>query len=273
MRDWIRRRGLVILGAVAVAIVVLGTALASYAREDALGPVGQYFDSAGVPIHYTDEGEGTPVVLVHGFGNPANLQWRRNGQIAALRKHYRVIALDNRGHGRSGKPHDPEAYGVEMVKDLVRLLDHLGLERAHIVGYSMGGFIALKMVAMYPDRILSAAACAAGWEQDTPENREFAQGVARAVLRGETGPLAQRLGIRETGSSYVHRLEVWAAISWFNDPRALSAVALGSRQLTLTEAELRANSVPTLTIIGSEDGLLPDAQALHAVMANHEVIV
>ena len=79
------------------------------------GPEGAYFDSAGARIHYIDEGRGTPVVLVHGFMNPAYLQWGRTGRIEALAKDYRVIALDNRGHGRSGKPHGPGQYGVQHL--------------------------------------------------------------------------------------------------------------------------------------------------------------
>jgi pimeloyl-ACP methyl ester carboxylesterase len=69
---------------------------------------------------------------------------------------YRVIALDCRGHGKSGKPTDENQYGMEMVNDIVRLMDHLGIEKAHIVGYSMGGSIALKMLTVRPERFLTA---------------------------------------------------------------------------------------------------------------------
>ncbi len=242
-------------------------------RRVLLGPQGSYFDSAGVRIHYTDEGHGTPVLLVHGFANPAHLQWRRTGRIAALSKEYRVIALDNRGHGRSGKPRDPGQYGIQMVEDLVRLLDHLKIQKAHVVGYSMGGFITLKMIATHPERIISAAACGAGWERATQENRDFAEAVARAVEKGEAGPLPKRLGIADRPLSFREKLGVKLSLGYFNAPRALAAAVRGSRELTLTEEELRANRIPTLTIIGSQDGLLPDAKALHAQMANHELLI
>ena len=259
-------------GLVSLLVVVLAL-LIGRAWEIALGPEGHYFDSAGIRIHYSDEGQGVPVVLIHGFANPANLQWRRPGLIEALSKEYRVIALDVRGHGRSGKPHDPSQYGVQMVEDLVRLLDHLQIEKAHLVGYSMGGFITLKMAVLHADRVLSAAACGAGWEKASQENRDFAEAVAQAVENGESGPLLKRLGIVDRPLSFLERLASRISLTYFNDPLALAAVARGANALALSEEELRSNTVPTLTIIGSKDGLLPDAQALTACMAHHELVV
>ena len=268
-----QKKWLLVAAFTLVVMTAAPAALMGYAWNAFLGPEGQYFDSNGVRIHYTDEGQGTPVLLVHGFGNPANSQWRGMGLIDALLGDYRVIALDNRGHGRSDKPHDPSQYGLQMMEDLVRLLDHLGIDKAHVVGYSMGGFITLKLVAVHPERVLSAAACGAGWEQATQENLDFAEAVATAMEHGESGPLRQRLGIADRPLTLWKKIEIKASLTYFNDPLALAAVARGSQQLTLTEAELRANTVPTLTIIGSKDGLLPDAQALHARMANHELVV
>ncbi|MBI4615024.1 MAG: alpha/beta fold hydrolase, partial [Planctomycetes bacterium] len=97
------------------------------------------FDSAGVTIRYDVRGEGEPVLLIHGLNASARLNWELPGITARLAKNYRVIALDNRGHGGSGRPVGEEEYGVKMAEDAVRLLDHLGVEKAHVVGYSMGG--------------------------------------------------------------------------------------------------------------------------------------
>src|SRR5437868_6302884 len=103
---------------------------------------GAFFDSNGVKIHYMDTGEGTPVMLIHGFTHSLAQDWETPGTIAALQHSgYRVIALDCRGHGESDKPHEVTKYGLEMVQDVIRLLDHLHIEHAHIVGYSMGGGI------------------------------------------------------------------------------------------------------------------------------------
>src|SRR5437899_11802964 len=110
------------------------------------GAEDQFFDSNGVKIRYIVEGKGEPVVLIHGFTADIDKNWRtgfavgpyQNGPriIEALSKNYRVIALDNRGHGKSDKPHDVKQYGVEMAEDVLRLLDHLKIKQAHVVGYS-----------------------------------------------------------------------------------------------------------------------------------------
>jgi pimeloyl-ACP methyl ester carboxylesterase len=264
-----------IAGGIMAVLFVAGLGLAhNLAWRIAVGPVeGTYFESEGVRIHYTDEGQGTPVVLVHGLANNGYMQWKRFGRVEKLAQSYRVITVDNRGHGSSGKPHDPDQYGVEMVEDLVRLLDHLKIDKAHMVGYSMGGFIVLKMVALHPDRILSAAPCAAGWEQDDQKGRAFAEAVANSLAKGEPGPLPERLGVKKREFSFLEKLAGKVALSYFNDAQALAAVARASVQMAVTEAELRANQVPTLTIIGSEDGLLPDAKELAEYMANHELLI
>ena len=115
-----------------------------------------YFDSNGVKIHYIIEGKGEPVLLIHGFTANIQFQWALPGVIKALSPDYQVIAYDNRGHGKSDKPHDPKKYGAEMVEDAVRLLDHLKIKDAHVVGYSMGAMITGKLVATHPERVRTA---------------------------------------------------------------------------------------------------------------------
>src|SRR5690348_2248849 len=112
----------------------------------AKGPHLQTFDSKGVPIQFTVEGRGEPVVLIHGLGANAQINWRTPGIIRALTNGFQVIALDVRGHGGSGKPKQEDAYGIEMEEDIVRLLDHLHIKKAHLVGYSMGGMITMKLL-------------------------------------------------------------------------------------------------------------------------------
>ncbi len=124
-----------------------------------------YFDSAGVSIRYVDTGNpaGPPVLLVHGYMATADLNWRIPGVMRVLTDDYRVIALDNRGHGKSDKPTEVTAYGPKMAEDSVRLLDHLKIPKAHVVGYSMGGMITLYLAAHHPDRMLSAGVTGMGW--------------------------------------------------------------------------------------------------------------
>ena len=120
------------------------------------------FDSSGVEIHYIEEGEGEPVLLIHGLGITAYFNWVRTGIQQELSKHYRVIMPDLRNHGKSGDAPDGE-HGVEVVEDMIRLLDHVGIERAHVVGYSMGGNLTIKMAILYPDRVRSALVGGTGW--------------------------------------------------------------------------------------------------------------
>ena len=130
MADMNRRAGLC---AIALCLLVVVPAVA-----DDL-----FFDSDGVKIRYIDQGprDGEPVVLIHGGFMNAETMWAEPGVIEALDDAFRVIALDLRGHGKSDKPHDPRQYGNPFVEDIVRLLDHLDIEKAHVVAYSMGGRI------------------------------------------------------------------------------------------------------------------------------------
>ena len=140
--------------------VLVGSSLvlalsAASAPAQSLGP-DKYFDAAGVRIRYAEQGAGEPIVLVHGFGNTAEI-WANNGIAQDLARNYRVIAFDARGHGKSDKPHEPARYGREMALDVVRLLDHLGIQRAHVVGYSLGGYVVSQLLTLRPERFLSAA--------------------------------------------------------------------------------------------------------------------
>jgi pimeloyl-ACP methyl ester carboxylesterase len=115
------------------------------------------FKSDGVKIDYVDEGEGEPILLIHGFASNATVNWRDPGWIEALTKAgRRVVALDNRGHGKSEKLYEPDRYGAPaMAEDAVRLLDHLGIGRADVMGYSVGARIAAFLVLAHPQRVRS----------------------------------------------------------------------------------------------------------------------
>ena len=182
-----------------------------------------YYDSDGVEIAYRVDGDsGSPVLLIHGYTANGDLNWRLPGVVSDLARDHRVIVIDNRGHGKSEKPERAEAYGVEMVNDAVRLLDHLGIDSAHWVGYSMGGMITLKAMALYPSRVRSAVIGGMGWTRAGEETRK----------RYENGSSRR--------SSHP----------------ALEACYRRFWELGLTEAELRAITVPFSLVVGSEDGLL-----------------
>lgn len=225
------------------------------------------FDSKGVKLHYVEEGQGEPVVLVHGFAVNHQLQWVRSGILKDLARDYRVIALDNRGHGLSDKPHDPKQYGREVIEDIIRLLDHLEIKRAHVVGYSMGAFITLKLVTTYPERVLSATLGGAGRHVDGDE-RWLAE-LADSLENGKNfAPLFVRLNPVGKPKLLESDLKVRSmVIGSFNDCKALCALVRSYPDLLVTEDRLKANKVPTLGLVGSLDPLKPGVDLLKGQMA------
>jgi pimeloyl-ACP methyl ester carboxylesterase len=154
----------------AVAFGLLSQASPARAAD---GPESKTFDAKGVKIHYLLMGEGEPVVLIHGLYSSAEINWGLNGVIRELAKDHQVIALDMPGHGRSDKPEKEEAYGIQVVEDVVLLLDELKIKKAHIVGYSLGGMVAVKMMAKHPDRVLSGTVGGMRWFKEGSPLQEF----------------------------------------------------------------------------------------------------
>ncbi len=251
--------------AVACAVVL---AYALYAKR------GEFFDSNGVPIHYTVEGQGEPLVLIHGFAVNADLNWRKVGIIKTLARHYRVVAFDMRGHGRSGKPHDMAQYGIEMVYDVIRLMDHLGIEKAHVAGYSLGGFITLKLVAAHPERVLSAAVCAAGWIRPTEENLALVQMVKEGLEHGQgILPLMNELDPVDRRPFPGVKFIVNTFVSATNDAVALACCFGSISAIEVLESELRAIVLPVLTIVGGSDPLKSSVDALQGLLRNHRTVI
>ena len=114
-----------------------------------------YVQSDGAKIHYRAEGDGDPVVLLHGFSDSLE-DWYEAGYVAALRDEFKLILLDSRGHGLSDKPHSPEAYAMSRrVADVLAVIDELDVADAHLWGYSMGGRICFSMAETAPERVRS----------------------------------------------------------------------------------------------------------------------
>src|SRR6185503_12345893 len=124
--------------------------------------------SDGVKIHYYVIGKGTPVVLIHGYTGTAWGNWFSNGIAQALAKNHMVVALDCRNHGKSDKP---VPNGPGKAQDVIELMDHLKIKKAHIHGYSMGGGITTQLLALIPDRIITAAFGGSGVGEVDPDMR------------------------------------------------------------------------------------------------------
>jgi len=155
-------------------------------------------------------------------------------------------------------------YGLCLVADVRRLLDELDIERAHVVGYSLGGFVVLKLATSEPSRLISASILGAGWEQ--PERGAFLEGVARLADElesvGSVGPLSASVGPGRRRPSLRHRIWVRLATGLLNEPTALAALVRSTPELAVTEAELGAIALPVCSIVGERDPLLEGAHAL-----------
>jgi len=124
-------------------------------------------DSDGLEIHYESFGQGQPIVLVHGWGSSLRGNWVNSGWVEALTPVRRVVALDVRGHGDSDKPHDQALYGyAEMSRDVLRVMDHLGIARADFLGYSMGAFMGASLLGAARERFTSMILGGIGEESD-----------------------------------------------------------------------------------------------------------
>jgi pimeloyl-ACP methyl ester carboxylesterase len=233
-----------------------------------------YFDSGGVQIHYLVEGKGEPVLLIHGFVVNAHLQWGLPGIFKALAKDHRVIALDVRGHGKSGKPSDADKYGTEMVEDAVRLLDHLKIDKAHVVGYSMGALITGKLLVTHPDRLLSATLGGAGVFPEWTRPPPFIEKLADSLEEGKgIGPLLIALtpSGKHKPSEVTIKLINRSVVG--DNGKVLAAVVRSWKKLGVSKEQLKANKVPTLALIGAQDPLKESIDLIKDEMANLQVVV
>jgi pimeloyl-ACP methyl ester carboxylesterase len=218
------------------------------------------FTSDGLTLAYDDiapagEAEGT-IVLVHGFASNRHEGWRRTGWYGAFeRRRLRSVALDQRGHGESAKPHEPEAYArAAMVGDVLTLMDHLQLGRAHLFGYSMGARVALQTALDAPDRI----------------DHLILGGVGEALIRGRSAEEAQQEGAMaaamlaedpETISNPMLRSFRHFADEQGEDRQALAALT-GARPPPWDAEALRGYAGPVLVVAGVGDRLAGDPEGL-----------
>jgi pimeloyl-ACP methyl ester carboxylesterase len=235
-----------------------------------------FFDSAGVRIHYIVEGKGEPVVLVHGFGANIAVNWGKPGIIQALARSYQVIALDDRGHGQSEKPHDSDAYRGQMAEDVIRLMDHLKVRQAHVVGYSLGGFITMTLLATHPERLRSATVAGAGWSATGLETyKPMIDRLAESLEQGKgLGPLVTMLAPGGDTPAAGEPIEAAnRALLSRNDPVALAAALRSMFADQPSEAKLRDNKVPILALVGEQDLMHTWADALARTAPNVELRV
>jgi pimeloyl-ACP methyl ester carboxylesterase len=221
----------------------------------------QFFSSQGVRLAYIDvppeSGSGDPVLLVHGFASNHAVNWVNTLWVTTLtRAGYRVIALDNRGHGQSQKLYRPEDYDSSvMAGDLRRLLDHLGLKRADLIGYSMGARIVAHLALLSPARARSIVLGGLGIR--LVHGVGLPIGIADAMEAPSLDDLTDPM----------QRMFRAFAEQTRSDLKALAACIRGSRQ-TLTEEEVASIRVPTLVAVGTKDDVAGSGPALAQLMPN-----
>lgn len=214
-----------------------------------------HFDSDGVDIAYADEGEGAPVLLIHGFASNLRTNWVDTSWVDTLIKAgYRVIAIDNRGHGDSEKLYETADYGAPlMAEDACRLLEHLGIEAAAVMGYSMGARITAFLALNHPDRL----------------SRAIFGGLGINMVRGvgEPGPIADALEAESLDdvTDPAGRVFRMFAEQTRSDLLALAACMRSSR-VRITEEALSQLSMPVLVAVGTDDAIGGWADELAALI-------
>jgi pimeloyl-ACP methyl ester carboxylesterase len=220
-----------------------------------------HFTRDGVEIAFLDEGEGEPIVLVHGFASNKEVNWVAPGWVSTLtRAGRRVIALDNRGHGQSSRLYEPADYhSAVMAEDVWGMIDHLGLPHADVMGYSMGARITAFLALAHPDQVRSAVLGGLGIKlvEGIGLPDAIAQALEAPSLTDVTDPIA-----------YMFRT---FAEQTKSDLRALAACLRGSCE-TLSRAEVGRITVPLLIAVGSEDHIAGSSQELAALIPGAQAL-
>jgi pimeloyl-ACP methyl ester carboxylesterase len=223
------------------------------------------FESGGLTLAYDDvggPGEGRPMVLVHGFTSNKTENWLRLGWYGAFeRKRVRTIALDCRGHGESAKPRDPAAYGrAAMMGDIVSLMDHLKIERAHLMGYSMGARLALAAALHAPARFSTLTIGGIG--EKLFETREIAG-----------NPMAEAM---EAADPETIKEPMLKSFRQFADAQGEDRLALAAltraKDMPFRKEELARLNVPVLVVAGARDELAGDPKPLADVFPDGRAV-
>jgi len=226
---------------VAVACVLLAAGAAN-----AGGPRHDYFTTSdGIKIHYMTLGRGTPVVLIHGYTGSAEGNWFRNGVAELLAKDHRVIALDCRNHGKSDKP---TPRGPGEAKDVIELMDHLKIEKAHIHGYSMGGMITARLLAEHQDRFITASFGGSGIRETDEKLAEQAAAMDPEGRDPQEDEASRNLRIRAAMDNGMTQEEAETMAAQPPNPAARPAIARAPLQI-----DLKKVTVPVLAINGEFD--------------------
>jgi pimeloyl-ACP methyl ester carboxylesterase len=217
------------------------------------------FSSDGIEIAYERAGAGPPILLVHGFASSGLVNWIETSWTATLADAgYEAITIDNRGHGDSEKLYDPAAYHPSrMAEDSRALLDHLGIDRAAVFGYSMGARIAAFLALAHPGRV--ALSVWGGMGLNLVTGLSDSDEIIGALLAPHLSEVKSRTG---------RQFRIFADRTGA-DREALAACMVTSRT-PMPEAEVRRIAVPVLVAVGSEDAMAGGPEPLAALLPKGE---
>jgi 3-oxoadipate enol-lactonase len=204
-----------------------------------------------VQLYYEEHGQGIPVVLLHGFPLDHTI-WEP--LLPVLKEHARIIIPDMRGHGRS--PVTDGAYSMRlMAADTAALLDDLKIEKAIVVGHSMGGYVGLAFAYAYPNRLAGLGLIATQAAADTPEKRQDRLNLADEIGRKGVKHLAENMSARLTTK---HELidPIRSMILKMNPKGAIGALKGMADRPDMTDF-LPSITIPSLVLAGSDDVLIP----------------
>jgi pimeloyl-ACP methyl ester carboxylesterase len=205
-----------------------------------------YVSSRGVRIYYEVAGQGPPLILAHAFRRNLN-RWRETGVADALKNDYRLILFDARGHGKSDRPHEPAAYGLNMVEDVISVIDDLHISWTNYFGYSMGAGVGFKAAVIHPDRFSSFVL---GGFDPYPAKTPPSPGPRPARVLPSDPEAFIRL-VEQTLGRPLTNVERQFELS--NDLATLNACIAGWNMATFDDQALSCISVPCLLYAGELD--------------------
>lgn len=221
----------------------------------------KYFEHDGLKLAYREAGHGDPILLIHGFASSSVVNWVSPGWFRVLTEAgYRVIAIDNRGHGLSDKPHDREAYYPDMMaSDAGALLDHLGIKKAHVMGYSMGARISAFLALQQPEKVHTVVFGGLG--------------IGMVTGAGDWEPIGEALLAEDPETVTNPRGKMFRkfADQTKSDRFALAACVITSKELVPAQ-DISRIFQPALVAVGTTDDIAGSAQDLADLLPNGEAL-
>jgi len=238
-----------------------------------------FTDNSGVRIHYRVEGTGPPLVLMHGMFVSSEIHYSI-GTVEALRECYRLIMIDARGHGKSDKPHEPEAYHMDLcVGDVTAVLDELGTRKAHYFGYSMGGRTGFGMAKYAPERLTSLIIGGSSAKDPDPAHpTEYNERMMQLLRMGREAWVS---GVRATVQAEMQTAQKPSSVEAFApiilqsefDPQAFIAQRTLMQKESLRIADVLPHlTVPCLLLVGKADGSFEGAKEASRLIPNAQFV-